>query len=114
MKLNISGLIYNLTGEIKVTIILYFAVPHGFPWTAHSPHGVLMECSWSAHGLFIVLMECSQSLCGVLMESLWSAHGVCGVLMESLWSAHGVRGVLMDSMSTLICLVKFTLWECSS
>jgi hypothetical protein len=50
--------------------ILYFTVPHRFPWTAHSAHGVLME-------------------------SVWNAHGVCGMLM--------------DSMSTLICLVRFTL-----
>jgi hypothetical protein len=56
-------------------------VPMDCSWTAHSPHGVLMDSSWSLHGL---LMDCSWSHCGVLMESSWNAHGVCGVLMESM------------------------------
>src|ERR1700683_2423236 len=52
------------------------------------PHG----CSWTAHGL---LMECS-----------WSVHGLP---MECSWTAHGLHGLHEHSMSTMICLVKFTL-----
>jgi hypothetical protein len=58
----------------------------------YSPPRVPMDCSWTAHGLLIALMKCS-----------WNAHGM---LIECSWNLHGV---LMESMSTLICLVKFTL-----
>ena len=46
-------------------------------WTAHSAHGVLMDCSWTAHGL---LMECS-----------WSPqrlHGLHEQSMSSPWALH--------------------------
>jgi len=44
-----------------ITSLLYFTVPHGFPWTAHGLLIVLMECSWTVHGPHGVLVDCSWS-----------------------------------------------------
>ena len=65
LTVRFSELLDNWIIGLLGSRILYFTVPHGFPWTAHGLLIVLMECSWSVHG---VLMECSWSVYGVFME----------------------------------------------
>ena len=87
----VRGVVKRQTRECKqveclIRYLLYFTVPHGFPW---SPHGVLLESLWSPHGLH---EESTWSPCGVLMDSMRTLHGF---LIDStqnpqiLWRVHG-------------------------
>ena len=100
----ISPLFYTYSNFLP-SFLLYFTVPHTFPWT---PHGLCITCS--------KVMIIPSKSCGVPVESPWSPHGVPvesswspwsphRVPVESLWSPHRVpmeslwspRGVPMES-----------------
>ena len=55
--------------------MLYFTLPHKFPWSPRGVLTVLTKSSWSPHGVF------TEST-----ESSWSPHGVHGDSMRTLWT----------------------------